>query len=62
LLLALGLKEFSMQPRNLLEVKQVITDTDISLAKASLNEWLADTDRPDDASLTHFLDMAQSHN
>jgi phosphotransferase system enzyme I (PtsI) len=62
LLLALGLTEFSMQPRNLLEVKQVITETDVSLAKTSLKDWLENTDRPDDASLTHFLDQAQSQN
>ena len=51
-----------MQPRNLLEVKQVITETDVSLAKSSLKEWLEIEDRPEDASLTHFLDLAQSQN
>jgi len=60
LLLALGLTEFSMQPRNLLEVKQVITETDIALARSSLHEWLENTDRPLDSSLTHFLDKAQA--
>lgn len=60
LLLALGLTEFSMQPRNLLEVKQVITETDISLARSTLQEWLEDRNRSADSSLTHFLDTAQA--
>lgn len=59
LLLALGLTEFSMQPRNLLEVKQVITETDVSVARLSLQEWLADRSLADQSSLTHFLDKAQ---
>ncbi|MFT5140659.1 MAG: phosphotransferase system enzyme I (PtsI) [Lysobacterales bacterium] len=60
LLLALGLTEFSMQPRNLLEVKQVIRETDIAQAKSSLREWLDGPVRGEEASLTHFLDMAQA--
>jgi phosphotransferase system enzyme I (PtsI) len=40
LLLALGLREFSMRPRNLLEVKQVIIETDIEKARRALDEWL----------------------
>jgi phosphotransferase system enzyme I (PtsI) len=60
MLLALGLTEFSMQPRNLLEVKQVITETDVSLARATLQEWLEDSSLADQSSLTHFLDRAQS--
>ena len=59
LFLALGLTEFSMQPRNLLEVKQVITETDVSLARSTLHEWLDDSSRAGESSLTHFLDMAQ---
>jgi len=60
LLLGLGLTEFSMQPRSLLEVKQVIIDTDVSLARASLEEWLSDPGRAGDASLLHFIDRAQA--
>lgn len=60
MLLALGLTEFSMQPRNLLEVKQVITETDVALAKSSLDEWLNNSNRTEESSLTHFLDMAQA--
>jgi len=59
LLLALGLHEFSMQPRNLLEVKQVITETDAALAAATLDKWLESPHEGDDASLTLYLDMAQ---
>lgn len=59
LLLALGLTEFSMQPRNLLEVKQVINETDISLARESLQEWLASPFHAGETSLTNYLDRAQ---
>ncbi len=59
LLLALGLTEFSMQPRNLLEVKQVITETDVSVARASLHEWLEPEVQVNEPSLTHYLDRAQ---
>ncbi|RPH98104.1 MAG: phosphoenolpyruvate--protein phosphotransferase [Lysobacterales bacterium] len=39
LLLALGLKEFSMHPGRLLEVKQVVRETDIPKARAALSHW-----------------------
>jgi phosphotransferase system enzyme I (PtsI) len=61
LLLALGLTEFSMQPRNLLEVKQVITETDVKLARQSLQEWLNDHRLAEESSLAHYLDRAQSN-
>ncbi|NND44788.1 MAG: phosphoenolpyruvate--protein phosphotransferase [Xanthomonadales bacterium] len=57
LLLALGLTEFSMQPRSLLEVKQVITETDVAVARDSLQAWL---DGHDETSLLHHLDRAQT--
>jgi phosphotransferase system enzyme I (PtsI) len=60
LLLALGLTEFSMQPRSLLEVKQVITATDVSLARSSLHEWLSMPSQPEESSLLHFIDRAQA--
>ena len=43
LLLALGLREFSMHPSRLLEVKLVITKTDIPRATAALTQWLNST-------------------
>jgi phosphotransferase system enzyme I (PtsI) len=51
LLLALGLRKLSMHPGNLLEVKQVIRDTDISRATAALTGWLnnAQSDREEES-------------
>lgn len=59
LLLALGLKEFSMQPRSLLEVKQVINETDVVLARESLQKWLESPFHAGETSLTNYLDRAQ---
>jgi phosphotransferase system enzyme I (PtsI) len=59
LLLALGLREFSMQPRNLLEVKQVILETDVSKAQAALHEWLQSGNSDPEASLVNYLDNSQ---
>ena len=59
LLLALGLREFSMQPRSLLEVKQVIRETDISRANAALREWIQSGGGGAENSLVNFLDSAQ---
>jgi len=59
LLLALGLRDFSMQPRSLLEVKKVIMETDISAVRAAFDRY-RDGDRVDVAlSLTQHLDQAQ---
>jgi phosphotransferase system enzyme I (PtsI) len=63
LLLALGLTEFSMQPRSLLEVKQVITGTSVALARESLQEWLRNPAHGEESTLLNFLDQAQTrHN
>lgn len=59
LLLALGLREFSMQPRNLLEVKQVILETDIVRARSALQEWLQSGGNDPESSLVNFLDNSQ---
>ena len=59
LLLALGLREFSMQPRSLLEVKQVILDTDTGKARAALQEWCKLGSTGAGMSLVNFLDSAQ---
>lgn len=61
LLLALGLREFSMQPRSLLEVKKVINETDIGKTRAALERWEAGDAPPEAVSLSQFLDQAQLH-
>jgi len=59
LLLALGLREFSMHPSRLLEVKLVITKTDIPRATAALTQWLNSTEIKRDISLLQLLDQSQ---
>jgi phosphotransferase system enzyme I (PtsI) len=59
LLLALGLREFSMHPSRLLEVKQVITETQIPPAKAALTHWLSKSSGQMEPSLLHLLDQSQ---
>jgi len=59
LLLALGLRDFSMRPSRLLEVKQVITETHIPRATASLTQWLKISGNQRDISLLQLLDQSQ---
>ena len=59
LLLALGLREFSMHPARLLEVKQVITETHIPRARAALTQWLNQPAVPGAFSLLQLLDQSQ---
>ena len=59
LLLALGLREFSMRPSRLLEVKQVITETHIPRATAALKQWLNSTENQRAISLLQLLDQSQ---
>jgi phosphotransferase system enzyme I (PtsI) len=59
LLLALGLREFSMHPARLLEVKQVITETHIPHARAALTHWLNEPALPGDLTLLQILDHSQ---
>lgn len=59
LLLALGLREFSMHPARLLEVKQVITETNILRARAALTRWLNESGNTLDMSLLQLLDQSQ---
>jgi len=59
LLLAMGLREFSMHPSRLLEVKQVITETHIPRATAALTQWLNDTAKQSGISLLQLLDQSQ---
>jgi phosphotransferase system enzyme I (PtsI) len=59
LLLALGLKEFSMHPGRLLEVKQVVRETDIGRARAALSRWFNSADDDSRVSLLHMIDDSQ---
>jgi phosphotransferase system enzyme I (PtsI) len=59
LLLALGLREFSMYPGHLLEVKQVVRKTDISRAQSALRHWLEGHEADSDTSLLQVLDESQ---
>jgi phosphotransferase system enzyme I (PtsI) len=59
LLLALGLREFSMHPARLLEVKQIITETNIGRARVALTHWMKGSGGQPDASLLQMLDQSQ---
>lgn len=59
LLLALGLREFSMHPGNVLEVKQSIRDTDIGRARATLTRLLAREQHLPPQTLLQQLDASQ---
>lgn len=62
LLLALGLRSFSMHPGRILEVKQVITETHIQHAAAALAYWLNLGGQRHDVSLLRLLDQSQLAN
>ncbi len=62
LLLALGLRSFSMHPGRMLEVKQVITETHIQHAAAALAYWLNLGGQRHDVSLLRLLDQSQLSN
>lgn len=62
LLLALGLRSFSMHPGRILEVKQVITETHIPRAAAALAHWLNLGGQRQDVSLLRLLDQSQASN
>ncbi len=59
LLLALGLRSFSMHPGRLLEVKQAIIETDVSRVTAALEHWLKLGAGRQDVSLLRLLDQSQ---
>jgi phosphotransferase system enzyme I (PtsI) len=59
LLLALGLREFSMHPARLLEVKQIIRETDVGRARKAIKRWLADPDEQENQPLLELLDESQ---
>lgn len=61
LLLALGLREFSMQPRSILEVKKVINETDVGAMRDAFRAWSrGDADGRFD-NLAQYLDHVQLH-
>jgi len=59
LLLALGLRSFSMHPARLLEVKQVIIETNASKAADALGHWLNLGAQRKDVPLLRLLDQSQ---
>jgi phosphotransferase system enzyme I (PtsI) len=59
LLLALGLREFSMYPGRLLEIKQVIRQTDIPRAQAALTRWLHEPGSRSGRKLVEAIDESQ---
>ena len=60
LLLALGLREFSMHPARLLEVKQVVRNTHVAEAREAIRHWLDDPVLQAEISLLQLLDQAQT--
>ena len=60
LLLALGLREFSMHPARLLEVKQVVRNTHVAEAREAIKHWLGDPVLQEEISLLQLLDLAQT--
>jgi phosphotransferase system enzyme I (PtsI) len=60
LLLALGLREFSMHPARLLEVKQVVRNTHVAEAREAIKHWLDDPVLQAETSLLQLLDQTQT--
>jgi phosphotransferase system enzyme I (PtsI) len=59
LLLGLGLREFSMNPGRLLEVKQIVRETDAGRARVAVKHWLDNPLERDGLSLLQALDESQ---
>jgi phosphotransferase system enzyme I (PtsI) len=60
LLLALGLRQFSMHPARLLEIKQVIRQTRVDAARDAMKRWLANPSASSAGGLTELLDRSQA--
>jgi phosphotransferase system enzyme I (PtsI) len=58
--LALGLCNFSMHPARLLEVKQIVRETDVETAREVMKRWLKDPTAYNASSLLELLDQSQS--
>jgi len=59
LLLALGLRDFSMHPAELLEVKQVLRETNAKIVQEALKLWLSNPIEIGSQSLLQVLDESQ---
>jgi phosphotransferase system enzyme I (PtsI) len=60
LLLALGLREFSMHPARLLEVKQIVRNTWVAETRKAVKQWLDDPVLQAETSLLELLDRSQA--
>jgi len=60
MLLALGLREFSMQPRYLLEIKKLITETHVERLESAFRHWCEGGDKGSQANLLQILDQSQT--
>jgi len=62
LLLSLGLTDFSMHPGRLLEVKQVVRETDIARARAALSQWFNTPPAESGTNLLQVINESQREN
>jgi phosphotransferase system enzyme I (PtsI) len=62
LLLALGLREFSMHPARLLEVKQIVRNTHVAEARKAIKLWMDDPVLQAKTTLLQLLDQTQTCN
>jgi phosphotransferase system enzyme I (PtsI) len=62
LLLALGVREFSMHANRLLEVKQIVTQTHVQHARQALDQWRDGHAEAYDLDLLELLDASQQEN
>ena len=60
LLLALGLREFSMHPARLLEVKQIVRNTNVAEARKAIKLWMDDPVLQAKTTLLQLLDQTQT--
>ena len=60
LLLALGLREFSMHPARLLEVKQIVRNTHVAEARKAIKLWMDDPVLQAKTTLLQLLDQTQT--
>jgi phosphotransferase system enzyme I (PtsI) len=60
LLLALGIREFSMHANRLLEVRQMVTQTDVERARRTFQQWRKGRAEAYDLNLLEMIDASQS--
>lgn len=61
MLLALGLRQFSMHPARLLEVKKVVRETRVDAATDAMKAWLKNPSAAKGSSLLELLDRSQAN-